>query len=606
MRMGLFIDMPCTTDLAETRGFADSMPLAVFVLDPDRRITVWNRACEEMTGLTREEVVGTRCAWRGFYRHARPVLADLVMDRRREEELGRLYGEKRMSGDNAMFFEDFFPDLPGGARWLCFTASPWYGEDGELKGAIEIIRDISYRKWIENERLQSDHRLAKLLADLEHRTTHDLLTGLPNRALVIDRLHHALSQRGKRAEMAVMFLDLDGFKFVNDMLGHHIGDQLLEQAAQRLVQGLREGDTLGRFGGDEFVILLPGMSDRAAVAEVAQRLIEALEEPFQLGPDEAHISTSIGIAMLPADGADPHKALKHADAAMYRAKDKGKGCFTFYTGTIGCELDEKLALRSGLKKALERQEFELHYQPKVALSDGSVTGAEALLRWRHPELGMISPAKFIPILEETGLISPVGEWVVDEACRQHRAWRREGLPPIRIAVNLSVRQLWQPDLTGRIRRILERHQVDAGFLEIEITESLLMHNREQAQEVLTQLSGMGIRLALDDFGTGYSSLSYLKKFPIHSIKIDRSFIQELDKEIDDFEIVRAIVSMGHSLGRHVVAEGVEREQQCATLLGLGCDEMQGYLLSPPLPPEKFAQFLIEREASAPSCLMLSP
>jgi len=569
--------------LNELRGFADDLPVAIFVLDLKHRVVVWNRVCEDLTGLRREDVIGSTRAWYAFFRNRRPLLADLIID-------------QPENPDRAMGAEDFFPDLPGGGRWLSFTAVPWYDRNGKLQGAIEMLRDISYRKGIEAERQESDRRLTELLKDLEHRTTHDLLTGLPNRALVNDRLKQAIALGNRGApEMAVLFLDLDGFKFVNDTLGHQHGDQLLKQSAQRLSACLREGDTLGRFGGDEFVILLPGMNDRTAVAATAQRLIEAMETPFQLGGDEALVSTSIGIAMLPSDAHDAQTALKHADAAMYRAKDGGKGRYMFFAGDIGGELQERLALKSGLKKALERNEFELHYQPKCALSDGRITGIEALLRWHHPELGLVGPGKFIPLLEETGLIARVGEWVIDQACGQHKKWRAEGFPAMRVAVNLSVRQLWQPDLVGRIAGILQRHDMHPSFLEIEITESLLMHNREQAQEVLSQLAGLGIRLALDDFGTGYSSLSYLKKFPIHTIKIDRSFVQELDKEHDDLEIVRAIVSMGHSLGRHVIAEGVERDQQRATLLWLGCDEMQGYLLSPPLPAKQFSKFLFERE-----------
>jgi diguanylate cyclase (GGDEF)-like protein/PAS domain S-box-containing protein len=567
-------------NLDELRGFLDDLPNAVFIMDLEHRILAWNRACEKLTGVPRERVIGGKRAWTAFYAERRFLLADLLID-------GLI--------DDDIVVEDFLPQLPNGGCWLSCTAVPWLDGKGGRRGAIQILRDISYRKDIELQREESDRRLTELLADLEHRTTHDLLTGLPNRALVVDRLAQAFAQSARREmAMAVLFLDLDGFKFVNDMLGHHNGDKLLRQSSERLAACLRAGDTLGRVGGDEFIILLPGMADRATVAEVARRLIEALEAPFLLGADEALISTSIGIAMLPGDGHDPQSALKHADAAMYRAKDSGKGRFMFFNGDIGGALNERLTLKAYLKKALERQEFELHYQPKVALADGRVTSVEALMRWRHPELGMVPPGKFIPVLEETGLITQVGEWAIDEACRQHNVWRKEGFPALRVAVNLSVRQLWQPDLVGRIRRILERQKVDPAFLEIEITESLLMHNREQALEVLAQLSTMGIRLALDDFGTGYSSLSYLKKFPIHTIKIDRSFIQELDEESDDLEIVRAIVSMGHSLGRHVIAEGVEREQQRSTLLRLGCDEMQGYLQSPPLAPAELSKFLKAR------------
>jgi len=590
------------TNLSELQAFADSLPVAVFAIDLDHRVKIWNLACEKLTGISAADMIGRDRIWPAFYNVDRPVLANLVVEARLEQEWESLYPGKLQTNDpsDALVFEDFFPRLPSGGRWLSFSSVPWHGPCGKTIGAVQFLRDISYRKSVERERENSDRRLAELLADLEYRSNHDLLTGLPNRALLFDRLTQAVAAPDKSDDGgAVLFLDLDGFKFVNDTLGHQAGDDLLKMAAERLGGCLRDSDTMGRIGGDEFGILLPGMTDPAAVATVAQRLIDTLEEPFQLGQEEAMVTASIGIAMVPADAENAVAALKHADAAMYRAKERGKSQFVFFNGLIGAKLQERMQLKSGLKRAIERQEFEVHFQPKSDMDCAAVTGAEALLRWRHPQLGMVSPAKIIPLLEETGLISEVGEWVINEACRQHRSWRDAGLAALPIAVNLSARQVCLPDLPGRIGRILAAHELGPDCLELEITESLLMQNRDQAREVLTELGHMGIRLALDDFGTGYSSLSYLKVFPIDTIKVDRSFVEDLHADPDDLEIVRAIISMGHSLGRTIIAEGVEREEQRTILSFLGCDFMQGYLLSRPLPPEEFSAFLRSRATQSP-------
>ena len=407
----------------------------------------------------------------------------------------------------------------------------------------------------------------------------------------MDMLAKALSQAERDGEMVgLMFVDLDGFKMINDTMGHDMGDLLLQEVAVRLRRCMRSSDTVARLGGDEFTVLMPRMLDFRNAPRVAERITETLRAPFALAGKEAFISASIGITTFPNDAIDAATLLKNADAAMYRAKEQGKQHFQFFTAEMNAEIEERLILINGLNMALERDEFVLHYQPKVHLETGRLTGTEALLRWRHPELGIVSSGKFIPIMEESGLIGQVSEWVIEAACRQHRQWRDEGLD-IKVAVNLSVRQLRQPGLARTVAELLERTGIESAGLELEITESMLMKDTENAVRTLRELADMGVSLAMDDFGTGYSSLSYLKRFPLHTIKIDRSFINNIATDPDDYEIIRTIITMGHSLRRRVVAEGVETRQQLSILRELGCDEIQGYVLSPAIPADDLAKLV---------------
>jgi diguanylate cyclase (GGDEF)-like protein len=557
----------------------EALPVAAFAIDSEHRVTTWNDACARLTGIAAAEMIGTRRAWAGFYPvGATPVLADLIVDRAGADRIashGGQSGKPSPSKPGAWEGRAFFPKVN---RWLSFCASPIKGFGGRIVGAVEVIRDIT-------ESVES----AKTL---EHRTTHDILTGLPNRALARDRLEQALKlARRNESGVALMFIDLDGFKCVNDMWGHQAGDELLKQVVTRLQDCLRAGDTLSRLGGDEFVALLPELTDREGAAIVGERFVAALKAPFRLKDQEVQISASVGAALFPDDATEAESLLSHADTAMYRAKDLGKGQLAFFTDDLKRQIDDRMTIKNGLAKALERQEFELHFQPKSSLSDCRITGFEALLRWRSPSLGLVSPAQFIPILEQTGQIDAVGHWVIEEACRQQSLWRARGHTALRVSVNLSARQLWNPTLLRRVALVLEDHSLDPSALELELTESMIMQDAEHSQALLQGFNEMGIHLSIDDFGTGYSSLAYLKRFPFRTIKIDRSFIADLAHDPDDLEIVKTIVTMGRSLRRNIIAEGVETEQQRLILRHLGCDEMQGYLLSPPLPADEVEKFL---------------
>jgi diguanylate cyclase (GGDEF)-like protein/PAS domain S-box-containing protein len=411
---------------------------------------------------------------------------------------------------------------------------------------------------------------------------HDALTGLPNRTMFGERLAQALSRAQRNARMiAVLFLDLDRFKVINDTLGHDAGDRLLQQAAVRLGECLRENDTIARQGGDEFVVLVEDMTDTAQAAGIAQKILEAVAQPYQLSGQEFHVTASIGVSVYPEDGGDVQTLLKHADIAMYRAKDGGKNTFQFYSAQANLHSIERLALETDLRRALERDELRLHYQPKIDSRSGHIAGVEALLRWQHPLRGAVSPAEVIALAEETGLIVAIGDWVIRTACRDARQWAAHGLPAIPVAVNLSARQFGRDDLADAVRDILEESGLEATRLELEITESAVMENAERAAVVLDRLHGMGLRVALDDFGTGYSSLGYLKRFPVDCVKIDRSFIKDIPDDEDDAAITRAVIAMAHSLRLKVVAEGVETAEQVRFLQEHGCDEMQGFRFGKP-------------------------
>ena len=427
---------------------------------------------------------------------------------------------------------------------------------------------------------------------IRYQAFHDLLTGLPNRMLFNDRLPLALANASRTESMlAVMFLDLDRFKTINDTLGHAIGDQLLQTVARRLNQCLREGDTIARWGGDEFTLLLPQISNAEDAAKAAQRLSEALKPAFYLEAHELYISCSIGIALYPHDGEDDQTLLKHADAALYRVKEQGRNGYQLYTAAINSQASALLALESSLHHALERDEFVLYYQPHININTGEVTAMEALLRWQHPELGSIAPSTFIPLAEENGLIVPIGEWVLRTACAQNKAWQESGLAPVRIGVNLSPRQFQQPGLVETIAQLLAQTQLDPCYLELEITETIAMQNVAFTTSMLRALQAMGIHIALDDFGTGYSSLGYLKHFPLNTIKIDQSFVHELTIDPNDTAIVNAVIALGRGLNLNVVAEGVETTVQLDYLRSRHCEEMQGYLLSHPMPAATATQWL---------------
>ena len=433
-------------------------------------------------------------------------------------------------------------------------------------------------------------------AQLVHMANHDALTNLPNRTLLQERIEQALlrSHRGV-GRVAVLFIDLDRFKNINDTMGHHIGDLLLRQVAVRLKSTLRETDTISRLGGDEFVVLIEQFTDVQYLSGVSRKLLQVLQQPFELQGQEIYISASIGISVHPEDGQDFSALLKNADVAMYRAKEAGKNTFQFYAAETNVHSLERLALESSLRHALDRNQFKLFYQPKVDLCKQRIVGAEALIRWDHPEFGMISPAQFIGLAEETGLIIPIGVWVLEEACRQNRTWQMAGLPPIRVAVNLSARQFADDTLGQAIEQALQNSGLAAEYLELEITESMIMQHAERASLMLQHFRMLGAHVSIDDFGTGYSSLSYLKRFPIDALKIDRSFIRDVPRDQDDAAIAQAIIAMAHSLKLQVVAEGVEDEDQLAFLQMKGCDQVQGYIFGKPLPAEDFF-LLLKRDS----------
>jgi diguanylate cyclase (GGDEF)-like protein len=433
---------------------------------------------------------------------------------------------------------------------------------------------------------------------LQHIATHDALTGLPNRVLLNDRLEQtiALAERSMQ-QFAVLMIDLDRFKSINDSLGHEAGDQLLKEVAVRLRQGLRKTDTLARIGGDEFVIVLSGITVPHDVESVICHLLNDVSKPFELAAIEIHTSPSIGVSLYPHDGQDPQTLMKHADAAMYHAKKMGRGHSRFFAPEMNAFTRERLELECGLRTALCRQEFVLHYQPKVDFHSGQIVSVEALIRWNHPRRGMVPPIEFIPLAEETGLILPIGAWVLKEACRQLRAWHAQGHTHLRIAVNLSAKQFQEKNLLEVVKHALAHAQLEPRFLELELTETAVMQDAMHSAAVLRSLSDLGVRISVDDFGTGYSSLSYLQRFPLNKVKIDRSFVREIVHSHGDAEIVRAIVSLAHSLRLAVIAEGVETIEQFGFLNEIGCDQYQGYFCSPAVPPAALAELIRNNTAS---------
>jgi len=448
---------------------------------------------------------------------------------------------------------------------------------------VAFIQDISER--IQNEK------------QLQYLAHYDALTNLPNRVLFTDRLDQSLARaRWHGRAVAVLFLDLDRFKIINDTLGHNVGDQALQALSERLKSCVREGDTVARLGGDEFAIVLEDIASADDVAPSARKVLDVLSQPFLLDKHEFIITTSIGISLFPLDGGNTHTLLKHADIAMYRAKEEGRNTYQFYSADMSAKAFERLNLETNLRHALEREEFVLYYQPQQNLADGRVFGVEALLRWRHPDLGLISPMEFIPLLEETGLIIPVGEWVLNTACLQARAWNDSGLKPLRMSVNLSGRQINNSNFIATVEQVLKHSKFDQVLLELEMTESVLMHNMQTTIKTLETISEIGVRLAIDDFGTGYSSLSYLKRFPIDTLKIDRSFIHDLTQNPEDATLVEAIIAMGRTLHLNVIAEGVETEQQVKFLRMYDCDSIQGYLISQPLPAQELTGLLHDKLA----------
>lgn len=534
--------------------------------DVEAALEFVSEGCRALTGYPPEEFLGNRVrTWNSII-----VLEDLerVWDERQEQLRTR----------NAFSLEYRIQHGDGSLRWVWERGT---GVDLEraVAAAIEgFITDIT----------DTRHYLDELV----YRATHDTLTGLANRALLIDHLRHGIAygQRYQRM-VAALVLNIDNFKYVNESLGHDAGDELLKEIAGRLHAVLREHDTISRIGADSFAMVLIDLENLGATSQVMTRLLNAVSKPVMLRAQEAFVTCSVGCALYPADGDDPETLLRRADTAMHRARELGRNCFYFYSADVDRKTEDRLHLEANLRRAAGRGELFLQYQPQMSLKDGAAVGIEALVRWRHPQLGIVSPARFIPLAEETDLIISIGDWVLEQACRQAKSLLDEGFSVGHVAVNLSARQFRDRRVVARVSEILERTGLEPGCLELEITESLVMHDVESVIAKLKELKSLGVLLSIDDFGTGYSSLSYLRRFPIDRIKIDQSFTREVESSADAAAIARAVIQLGHALGLRVIAEGVESEGQLHYLRGNGCDEIQGYLYARPLDPESLRKAL---------------
>ena len=538
---------------------------AIIITDADNRIMATNSAFTTLTGYEQDEVLGG---------NPKMLSAGLTPSKVYQEMWENLQAKGFWQGE----IWDRRKDGKVYPKWLSINTVT--DDRGGVQNYIAIFSDISERK-------QAEERIYELAHS-------DSLTGLSNRLSLSLELRHALYQAERdRQSLAVVFIDLDRFKEINDLHGHDVGDQLLMEVARRLTASVRHGDVVARLGGDEFVLVLRLVNDRDTVARVADKVRRSMEEPYQIGVRRLVTSSSIGVAMYPADGSTPEQLMKHADTAMYHAKATGRNNVQFYTEGMELALQERVKMIGELRQALEAGQFELHYQPQFQALGGRLVGFEALVRWNHPEQGMVSPAKFIPVAEQSGLILPLGEWVLDEACRQLRQWREEtGRTDIRMSVNLSAQQLSSPTLIAYVTEVLGRHGLPPNGLELEITESMLMEDVEASIATLGALRDMGVNLSIDDFGTGYSSLSYLKLLPIHHLKLDRSFVKDVEQDASNAAICISTIHLAHNLGLQVIAEGVETAAQRDFLRDNGCDLLQGYLLARPEPAgEAYARLL---------------
>jgi len=540
----------------------------VMITDREGTIEYVNAAFERTTGYTTVEAIGRKPSFLKSDAHEASFYEHLWGKILAGETFSHVFINRKKSGE--LYYEEK-------------TISPLRDARGRITHFISTGKDIS-------ERMQAQERL-------EHIAHHDALTGLPNRTLFLDRLSQALIRaHWKERVVGVMFLDVDRFKNINDTLGHDVGDAVLKAMAGRLQGSVREGDSVARFGGDEFAVLLEDVAHAEDVSAIAGKILTAFTRPFAVAPHELFVTASIGISLYPTDGGTPAALLKNADAAMYRAKDLGKNNYQFYSADMSAAAFERLTLESSLRRAVEREEFVLHYQPQVDLATGQVIGVEALVRWQHPEFGLLAPTQFITIAEETGAIVPIGAWVARTAMIQARRWREAGFERLRVAVNVSARQFNEPNFGDTIARLLDETGLPAEALELEITESVIMKSAQQTTERLHALRAMGVRFAIDDFGTGYSSLSYLRRFAIQTLKIDKSFIRDITEGGGDIEIVKTIIMMARGLKLAVVAEGVESREQLLFLKSHGCHAVQGYLIARPMPADRVTERLSQAAA----------
>jgi diguanylate cyclase (GGDEF)-like protein/PAS domain S-box-containing protein len=549
------------------RAMIDQVPDYLFVKDTRSRFVVANRAVAADLGLKPEDLIGKTDFELHPSERARKFFSD-------EQKVIKSY-------EPMIDIDEFIVDIAGVKKCLSTSKVPLRDDRNEIIGIVGIARDVTERKRAEDQ--------------IHFMAHHDALTGLPNRILLMDRLTQALLQAQRNdTRVTVIFIDLDNFKLINDSLGHHAGDVLLKTVAARTVKCVRATDTVVRLGGDEFVVLLIDQADSPVVVPVVlDKIRAAIAEPVPIEDQLIRVTCSIGLACFPESGSDAETLLKNADAAMYQAKEKGRDNFQFYSAEMNVIADERRVLQESLRTGLARNEFALVYQPQVDLRSGRIFAVEALVRWHDPELGVVLPAKFIPIAEETGLIVPLGEWVLREACRQNKAWQKAGIPPTTVCVNVSACQFREKDWVKRVTQALKDTGLEAKYLELELTENVLMQDVDQAIATMRQLQAIGVQFSIDDFGTGYSSLSALKSFPIARLKIDQSFIRNLPYNANDRSIATAVISLGQKLNMKVIAEGVETDAQLAFLIENKCDEIQGYHFSKPVGPDAIPALLRE-------------
>ena len=538
----------------------------IIILDallPGIPILYVNPAFERMTGYSAEEAIGKDCQFLLGKDQTQLDLYNLLYAMQEGREARAVLHSNRKDG--SLF-------------WGEVHIAPVRTEEEQITHYVGIITDVTERKHMEDQLMQQ--------------ATHDALTGLPNRLLLIDRIAQAITYANRtHNQVVLLFIDLDHFKYVNDTFGHSRGDMLLEIAAKRLVDCMRESDTVARLGGDEFVVLLTSVNSERNIATVAQKILKVLAMPYTIDKHEVILSASVGISIYPKDGTDTESLLKNADIAMYRAKETGRNSFHFFTDELNQRVQQRTLLERHLHHALARQELLLHYQPLLDLGSGKICGFEALLRWQHPSLGLVSPLQFVSLAEETGLIIDIGDWIIQTACAQVKAWQDLGLPKVSIAINLSGKQLKQFYFVDKVKNILAKTGLDPTCLVFELTESIIIENLKETAEMLKQLRQLGISIVIDDFGTGYSSLSYLKQLPVDKIKIDKIFIDDITNNEEDAAITKAIIAMAKSLKLKVLAEGVEKVEQLQYLKAAGCDEMQGYYFSRPVVKEACEEML---------------
>ncbi|TFW17046.1 putative bifunctional diguanylate cyclase/phosphodiesterase [Duganella callida] len=576
------------------RYLVDSSPDIIYTLNHEGKFTFINDRVQQLLGFSREELIGKH--YSVLVHDEDQERARYAFNERRVDERASRNVELRLKCNTGAAVDRTFNNT---LMTISLNAMGMHIPDHEVKtreffGTYGVARDITDRKRAEEV--------------ISYQAYHDILTDLPNRMLFKDRLGLAVIQaKRKLTELAVMFVDLDRFKLVNDTLGHVKGDELLQQVAQRLKDCLRRGDTLARQGGDEFTIVLPELRDRQDAKAIAEKFLESLQRPFDLDGHEVHISASIGIAIYPGDGETIDELLRHADIAMYQVKALGKNGHSFYHDSMLDVSHQKIALEQSLRKALEFNELEMYYQPQVDVSTGRIIGAEGLMRWNHPQRGLLSAGEFLPFAEENGLMLPISDWMLGALCRDLVQWNMAGGETIRLSLNLSPQYLDRGDFFEKMRGALTRYGISPAQIEVEITENIAIRNPQYAIEQLNKLCQLGVSVAIDDFGTGYSSLAYLHRFPIHTIKIDQSFVKEIHDENGHYPVILAIISIARGLGLHLVAEGVETEIQERYLQANGCTTMQGYHYHRPISLASFMDVLQEQNRlSAPAVTMLHP